>query len=427
MSTLKPATVTTVTLSNGGSGYTSVPTVKFSGGGGTGAVATATLSNSAILSLTLTNRGAGYTSVPAVVFTGGGGSGATASAAYVPGFVSGLTLTSGGSGYASAPLVTIPGGGGSGATATATTLPTAILAKAIQELFTLDYGRMNATLGVEIPFTNFTTQTTIPYGYVDPPTEIFKDGETQLWKITHNGVDTHAIHFHLFNVQVVNRVGWDGMIKPPESNELSWKDTVRMNPLEDVIVALRPAKMNVPFHVPNSVRTLDVTMMQDMTSATMFTNVDPANQPAVVTNALVNFGWEYVWHCHLLGHEENDMMRPMILAVSPDSPSQLAAVACKGTVTLTWTNNAYNQTGFTVQRGLSASGPWTNVATIASSAAAGATLSYVDRSVTSGTTYYYRAMANNVVGYTMSYAPPAVGYPHTSADSAPTSAVSVIP
>jgi FtsP/CotA-like multicopper oxidase with cupredoxin domain len=41
--------------------------------------------------------------------------------------------------------------------------------KAIQELFTLDYGRMNATLGVELPLTNFLTQTTIPYGYIDPP------------------------------------------------------------------------------------------------------------------------------------------------------------------------------------------------------------------------------------------------------------------
>jgi len=112
--------------------------------------------------------------------------------------------------------------------------------------------------------------------------------------------------FHLFNVQVANRVGWDGMIKPPESNELSWKDTVRMNPLEDVIVALRPAKMNVPFHVPNSMRSLDVTMLPDMTSAMMFTNVDPTNQSAAVTNGLVNFGWEYVWHCHLLGHEENE-------------------------------------------------------------------------------------------------------------------------
>ena len=41
--------------------------------------------------------------------------------------------------------------------------------KAIQELFELDYGRMNATLGVELPFTNFNIQTTIPLGYVDPP------------------------------------------------------------------------------------------------------------------------------------------------------------------------------------------------------------------------------------------------------------------
>ena len=59
-------------------------------------------------------------------------------------------------------------------------------------------------------------------------------GEPQFWKITHNGVDTHAIHFHLFNVQLINRVGWDGAIRPPDPNELGWKETVRMNPLEDV-------------------------------------------------------------------------------------------------------------------------------------------------------------------------------------------------
>ena len=32
---------------------------------------------------------------------------------------------------------------------------------------------------------------------------------------------------------------------------------------------------------------------------------------AAVTNQLFNFGWEYVWHCHILSHEEMDMMRPM--------------------------------------------------------------------------------------------------------------------
>ena len=46
-----------------------------------------------------------------------------------------------------------------------------LLPKTIQELFD-PYGRMNATLGVEIPFTTATIQTTIPYGFADPATEV---------------------------------------------------------------------------------------------------------------------------------------------------------------------------------------------------------------------------------------------------------------
>ena len=129
--------------------------------------------------------------------------------------------------------------------------------KAIQELFETNYGRMNATLGVELPFTNANNQTTIPLGYIDPPTEIVAPNQVQLWKITHNGVDTHAIHFHLFDVQLVNRVGWDGAIRKPDPNELGWKDVVRMNPLEDAIVALRPLRPTLPFTIPNSVRRYD--------------------------------------------------------------------------------------------------------------------------------------------------------------------------
>ncbi len=182
--------------------------------------------------------------------------------------------------------------------------------KAIQELFTLDYGRMNATLGVELPFTNFNTQTTIPYGYIDPATEFLTDGVPQIWKITHNGVDTHPVHFHLFNVQVINRVGWDGQIRPPDSNEIGWKETVRMNPLEDVIVAFNPVAPQLPFAVPDSIRLLDVTTPAGTTG--QFSNVDPNNNPIVVVNATANFGWEYVWHCHILGHEENDFMRAMV-------------------------------------------------------------------------------------------------------------------
>ncbi len=46
-------------------------------------------------------------------------------------------------------------------------------------------------------------------------------GDAQIWKITHNGVDTHPIHFHLFDVQVINRVGWDGAVKP-SGRQRSW-------------------------------------------------------------------------------------------------------------------------------------------------------------------------------------------------------------
>ena len=61
-----------------------------------------------------------------------------------------------------------------------------------------------------------------------------------------------------------------------------------------------------------------------------------------VKNDPTNFGWEYVWHCHLLGHEENDMMRPMAFHVSPAAPSGLLATPGAGQVALAWTNNWTN-------------------------------------------------------------------------------------
>jgi hypothetical protein len=75
---------------------------------------------SPVLTISLTNQGMNYTSVPAVIISGGGGYGATATATVSGGVVTGITLTSPGSGYISAPIVTITGGGGTGATATTT-------------------------------------------------------------------------------------------------------------------------------------------------------------------------------------------------------------------------------------------------------------------------------------------------------------------
>jgi FtsP/CotA-like multicopper oxidase with cupredoxin domain len=216
-----------------------------------------------------------------------------------------------------------------------TEITTPMVPKSIIESFELNYGRMNAVLGTEMVFTNDGNQTSVPLNFMDPPTEQLADGTVQIWKITHNGVDTHAIHTHLFNMQLINRVGWDGMIKPPDANELGWKETIRMNPLEDVIVAMRPVKpQNLPFVVPLSYRPWDPTAPP----SAIFGSFDPYTGAAVTwSNADQHaFGWEYVWHCHLLGHEENDMMRPVVFNLVPEAPT-VTATAVAGTVTLTIT------------------------------------------------------------------------------------------
>lgn len=440
--------VKSVTVTNGGTRYNSVPTVTISapttaGGITATAIAIVNPTTHIVTGISVTNPGSGYTSIPTVTISAPSPGGTRARASAVLGFaVAGITVTNGGSGYTSAPIVNITGGNGSGATAVARIdLTMDMQPKAIHELFESDYGRMNALLGVELPNVNWLIQTTIPYTDIDPPTEIIKNTDaaaplgtladgTQIWKITHNGVDTHAIHWHMFNVQVINRVGWDGAVKPPDDNELGWKETVRMNPLEDVIVALRPIIPNVPFDLPNSIRPLDVTSPLGSTgqfgAATGFSSVDPQNNPVTITNHLVNYGWEYVWHCHLLGHEENIMMRPMVIAVAPREPINVIAtpgsIANPRRVTLTWTDNSTNEISFIIQRATVAAGPWTIIATLNSNSITGpgkGTRTYIDTTVARHTTYFYQVIARNVVGDTTVYPAPAVGYPSITADSAP--------
>ena len=70
------------------------------------------------------------------------------------------------------------------------------------------------------------------------------------------------------------------MVKPPLPQEVGWKDTVKMNPNEVTTVIMKFDLPQVPFKVPASPRT---------------------------------GGHEYVWHCHILEHEEHDMMRPLVV------------------------------------------------------------------------------------------------------------------
>lgn len=107
--------VTDIILLNGGSGYTSPPTVTLSNG----AKAITRLSGNVVSSCTVTEEGGNYITPPVVSFVGGGGTGATAKAIIEGGRVLRIEMTNGGSGYTSTPTAVLSSSQND-ATATAT-------------------------------------------------------------------------------------------------------------------------------------------------------------------------------------------------------------------------------------------------------------------------------------------------------------------
>lgn len=155
------------------------------------------------------------------------------------------------------------------------------------------YGRLIQTIGT-VTSQSLNNQGLPTWGlpYLSTPTETPAAGAIEVWQIFNLTGDTHPIHFHLVNVQVIQRQafqGTPGKVKlmgqpvPPDPNELGWKETVRMNPGEVTTVIMQ-------FDLPK----LPTIAMNDA--------VSPRTG-----------GKEYVWHCHILEHEEHDMMRPLIV------------------------------------------------------------------------------------------------------------------
>jgi len=110
-----------------------------------------------------------------------------------------------------------------------------------------------------------------------PVTESPLLDSTEIWELANTTDDAHPIHLHLVRFQILDRRTFDvstywatGQMKffgppiPPEPAEAGWKDTVRAD-------------------------------------------------PGMVTRIIARFeGFtgRYVWHCHILEHEDNEMMRP---------------------------------------------------------------------------------------------------------------------
>jgi len=119
----------------------------------------------------------------------------------------------------------------------------------------------------------------------EPVTEKPELGSTEIWSFINTTQDIHPIHLHLVRFQILDRRPFDvddflnykkfaymGEAAPPEPNERGWKDTVKAHP-ETV------TRILVPFQ---------------------------------------GYAGRYVWHCHLLEHAANEMMRPFeVVAAGP--------------------------------------------------------------------------------------------------------------
>jgi spore coat protein A, manganese oxidase len=123
-------------------------------------------------------------------------------------------------------------------------------------------------------------------GYDDPVTEIVKLDSIEKWRFINTTDDAHPMHLHLVQFQILERQGFDmgsllkgsvrlvGTPRRPAANEAGWKDTAVVNPGEVLTILVR----------------------------------------------FEGSSGRYVFHCHMLEHEDNDMMRPYEVVSSEASP-----------------------------------------------------------------------------------------------------------
>jgi bilirubin oxidase len=110
----------------------------------------------------------------------------------------------------------------------------------------------------------------VPLDWDEAITENPALGSIEIWEISNFTEDAHPIHIHEVQFQVVNRQPFDGAARPPESWETGFKDSVIAYPGE-------------------------ITRIK----------------------ALFDLPGLYVWHCHIVEHEDNEMMRPYFIGPNP--------------------------------------------------------------------------------------------------------------
>ena len=153
--------------------------------------------------------------------------------------------------------------------------------------------------------------------YLAPATEVMLAGATEVWQIFNMTADTHPIHFHLINLQILSRQPFvqsggkftpNGAPRGPQPNELGWKETVQMHPGEVITMV---AKFDLPA-VPAALNVSSPRAEMAVTATSMGMGLPPVGT-VLPTGKRVQAYHEYVYHCHILEHEEHDMMRPLVV------------------------------------------------------------------------------------------------------------------
>ncbi len=167
------------------------------------------------------------------------------------------------------------------------------------------FGRLIQLQGTNIPLVS--AKAGFGRDYLAAATEVTTKDALEVWQIANLTGDTHPIHFHLVNVQILSRQPFSshysgvphlkGDPVPPAPEEAGWKETVRMHPGEVTTVIMQFKLPRVPVDIPTTPR--------DAANGS-----DPGLGLTLPPGAVAN---EYVWHCHILEHEEHDMMRPLVV------------------------------------------------------------------------------------------------------------------
>ena len=157
--------------------------------------------------------------------------------------------------------------------------------------------------------------------WMDPTTESVQLNDTEEWEIYNETTDAHPMHLHSVSMQLVNRQFYSAMEFDPSSL------TTKAPQANMVMSSGSPHMSSV--NMTNAIAAM--TTMAPNNGAGMLTDIKMIGNPILPTAD--ELGWKdtwviypgqvmrirakfdlpgnYVWHCHILSHEDHDMMRPL--------------------------------------------------------------------------------------------------------------------